>query len=373
MRRSERDFRKNGKGCRGFLRVRLACAALCLCMATVSLSGCNGTQSPQGTTAAQGGTDGQTTAGAPIRQVAYEYLDTVITITIYDSSDRTLLDHCFEIIAEYEDKLSRTLAGTQIYELNEKGTAEMDDDVLQLLQKGLYYSELSKGVFDITVEPISSLWDFKAAEPSLPDAAVLEEAVRHVDYTKLSIDGNQVTLTDPESGVDLGAIAKGYVADRVKEYLVGEGVKSAIIDLGGNILCIGHKPDGSTFNVGLQYPFAARSDVIAIVQIDDFSVVTSGIDQRNFTIDDVLYHHILDTQTGYPCENNLLSVTIISEHSVDGDGLSTTCFGLGLDKGLELIDSLDGIYAVFVTDDYVVHYSEGFEEHIQAIDVPHNQ
>ena len=198
---------------------------------------------------------------------------------------------------------------------------------------------------------------------------MLAEAVTHVDYTNLVIQGDQVILKDPESGVDLGAIAKGYIADQVKEYLVSQEVTSAIINLGGNVLCIGTKPDGSTFNVGIQYPFQARTDLIAIVKIDDFSVVTSGVDQRNFTINDKMYHHILDTSTGYPCNNGLLAVTILSPQSVDGDGLSTTCFALGLEKGMELINSLDDIYAVFVTEDYSLHYSEGFEEYAQVQEV----
>ncbi len=348
----------------------LACAGLCLGLAAgVFLFGGCGNQGTDGQESTETAGAGKENAGsAPITEYSMDYLDTLVSITLYDTTDRSILHHCFEIIAEYEEKLSRTLEGTQIYALNENGTVWMDDDVLELLQKGVYYSELSGGVFDITVEPITSQWDFKAETPALPDAQVLAEAVKHVDYTKLSIDGNQVTLADPESGVDLGAIAKGYVADRVKEYLIGEGVNSAIINLGGNILCIGTKPDGTAFNVGLQFPFASREDVIAIVEIDGFSVVTSGIDQRNFTIDDVLYHHILNTGTGWPCENNLLAVTIISEHSVDGDALSTSCFALGLENGMELIDGIDGVYAAFITDDYTVHYSQGFREHLKVTD-----
>lgn len=353
---------------------RAVCAALCVCLMTGLLAGCVGrtdrdSTEAQETTKTQGSDSVRGTASAgPVSRYSLDYLDTFIEIKIYDAVDEAVLDHCFEIIEEYEDRLSRTLPGTEIYRLNEEGTVTVEDDVKELLEKGLYYSELSGGVFDITVEPITSQWDFKAEEPSVPDAEVLAQAVKHVDYHNLVLDGNQVSLTDPESGVDLGAIAKGYIADRVKEYLVSEGVTSAIINLGGNVLCVGKKPDGSTFNVGLQYPFGARSDLIALVQIDDFSVVTSGIDQRNFTVDGKLYHHILDTSTGFPCENNLLSVTIISEKSVDGDGLSTSCFALGLEKGMELIDSIDGIYAVFVTDDYEIHYSKGFEDHIQVTD-----
>ncbi len=348
--------------------MRIFCLLLCLCMAVLG-SSCSGEEPTQTQSAAQ--TQAETaadTGNSPITEYSMDYLDTFIQISLYDTEDRSILHHCFEIIESYEDRLSRTLPGTEIYELNETGSVEVEDDVRELLEYGLYYSGLTDGVFDITVEPVTSLWDFKAENPTLPDPDVLAEAVKHVDYTKLHLDGNTVTLEDPESGVDLGAIAKGFIADQVKEYLVSEGVESAIINLGGNVLCVGHKPDGTSFNVGLQYPFGARDDLIAVVEIDDFSVVTSGIDQRNFTIDGVLYHHILDTETGYPVDNNLLSVTIISEKSVDGDGLSTTCFALGLEKGMELINSIDGVYAAFVTDDYQIHYSEGFEDHIQVTD-----
>lgn len=304
----------------------------------------------------------------PVSRYSMDYLDTFIEIKVYAKVETQIMDECFAIIERYDNLLSRTKEGTAIYQLNETGSVEMEADVLELLQKGLYYSKLSGGAFDITAEPITSQWDFKAEVPVLPDAGVLSEAVKHVDYTNLVIEGNQVSLKDPASGVDLGAIAKGYIADQVKEYLLSQGVESAIINLGGNVLCIGTKPDGSTFNVGIQYPFQARTDLIAIVKIDDFSVVTSGIDQRNFTIDDKLYHHILDTETGYPCENGLLAVTILSPESVDGDGLSTTCFALGLEKGMELIDSIEDVYAVFVTEDYALHYSEGFEEYAQVQD-----
>lgn len=343
--------------------VRMVCLLFCLLLLGTA-GGCKG-----GAEEKETGTNGsEGTGNAPISRYSLDYLDTFIEIKVYGEVEEDVLDHCFVIIAEYEEKLSRTREGTQIYRLNENKTETLDKDVLELIEKGLYYSELSGGAFDITAEPITSLWDFKAESPALPDEKVLAEAATHVDYSKLSLYGNQATLEDPESGVDLGAIAKGYIADRVKEYLVEQGVKSAIINLGGNVLCVGKKPDGTAFQVGMQYPFGNRNELIAIIQIDDFSVVTSGIDQRNFTIDGKLYHHILDTETGYPCENNLLSVTIISEKSVDGDGLSTTCFALGLEEGMALIDRTDGVYAAFVTDDYDIHYSEGFEEHLTVTD-----
>ncbi|MBP3700315.1 MAG: FAD:protein FMN transferase [Lachnospiraceae bacterium] len=337
-------------------------------LALFTMTGC-GTQNSETTQAETMQSNGKwEPTMTPVSRYSMDYLDTFIEIKVYAKVETRVMDECFAIIQRYDSLLSRTKEGTAIYQLNETGSVEMEEDVLELLQKGLYYSQLSDGVFDITAEPITSQWDFKAEVPVLPDADVLAEAVKHVDYTNLVIEGNTVSLTDPASGVDLGAIAKGYIADQVKEYLLSEGVENAIINLGGNVLCIGTKPDGSTFNVGIQYPFQARTDMIAIVKIDDFSVVTSGIDQRNFTVDDTLYHHILNTETGYPCDNGLLAVTILSPKSVDGDGLSTTCFALGLEKGMELINSIEDVYAVFVTEDYALHYSEGFEEYAQVQD-----
>lgn len=138
-------------------------------------------------------------------------------------------------------------------------------------------------------------------------------------------------------------------------------MESAIIDLGGNILCVGSKPDGSDFKVGIQYPYRGSNLVITTASLSDMSVVTSGVYQRYFERDGVTYHHILDPDTGYSTDNGLLSVSIISRHSVDCDGLSTSVFSMGLEEGMALINSLDGVWAVFITEDMEVIYSEGFE------------
>ena len=147
----------------------------------------------------------------------------------------------------------------------------------------------------------------------------------------------------------------------MKAYLKEKGVNSAVINLGGNVLCVGSRPDGSPFKIGLQKPYATHTETVAALDITDMSVVSSGVYERHFIKDGVNYHHILDPSTGYPYENGLIQVSIISPLSVDGDGLSTTCFALGLEKGMELIDGMDGIYAVFMTEDGTLHYTEGAE------------
>lgn len=295
-------------------------------------------------------------------------LNTQITINLYDKQEEAVLDQCFQLISKYEGIYSRTLESSELYKLNhgtashEGRTYHISKELSDLLKSGLYYSKLSDGAFDITIEPLSSLWDFTAQTPILPSDEDIKAAIPLVGYKNIEFNNNEVSFTRDHIGIDLGAIAKGYIADRVKDYLLSEGVKSAMINLGGNVLCVGTKPDGTPFHVGIQKPFADRNEIIGVVNIDGLSVVSSGIYERCFTVDNVLYHHILNPKTGYPYNNGLVSVTILSKKSVDGDGLSTTCFALGLDKGLKLIESLPDTYAIFITSDYDIHYSRGFLE-----------
>jgi FAD:protein FMN transferase len=293
-------------------------------------------------------------------------LNTQITINLYDKQDKDVLDGCFQLISKYENIYSRTLESSELYSLN-NGTVshvgqtyQISDELSDLLTHGLYYSKLSGGAFDISIEPLTSLWDFTASNPTLPSDNDIWKAIPLVDYKNIRLNKNEVTFLKDGIGIDLGAIAKGYIADRLKDYLLAAGVKSALINLGGNVLCVGEKPDGSPFHVGIQKPFADRNEIVGVMDIDNLSVVSSGIYERCFTIDGVLYHHILNPKSGYPYDNNLVSVTIISKLSVDGDGLSTTCFALGLDKGLELIESIPDTYAIFITSEYEIHYSKGF-------------
>lgn len=283
-------------------------------------------------------------------------LDTVIQITLYDTENESLLDESFAICEKYEQLLSRTIASSDVSRINEANgkPVTVSDETIALIQKSLTYSELSDGAFDITIAPLSSLWDFKD-QKAVPDSNDIEEARKLVDYHAIRIDGNSVTLTNPEASIDLGAIAKGYIADKIKEYLVSENVKSGLINLGGNVLTIGTKPDGSAWNIGIQKPFDEQNAAITSVHLSDESVVTSGVYERYFKQDGIIYHHILDAKTGYPYQNGLLGVTIISKESVDGDALSTTCFALGLEKGMELIRSLPDVDAIFITDDYQLH------------------
>lgn len=287
------------------------------------------------------------------------YFDTVIKIEVW-GAERGILDHCEEMCASYEQLLSPTISSSEISRINEANGSpvEVSDETAELIRLGIQYGELSGGKFDITIAAAADLWDFRDNEEKrLPDPDKLAEAVTHIDYHSIHVDGNTVTLTDPEAKIDLGGIAKGYIADRLKEYLESQGVEHALINLGGNMLAVGGRYDGTDFEIGLQEPFAKDGTVMAVLPVSDKSVVSSGNYERCFEKDGRIYHHILDPDTGYPIDNGLTQVTIISELSVDGDALSTTCYALGLKEGMELIQSLDGIEAVFVTEDQQIHTS----------------
>lgn len=309
-------------------------------------------------------------AAEPVSATAFK-LNTIVTVTLYDSRDQKLAEEAVALCDKYEKLFSRTLKDSEIYQLNhgtlpKQGNAfVLSEKTAALIQKGLEYGKLSDGAFDIAIEPVSSLWDFTSEEKRIPSHEELRNALPLVDYRDAELRGNLLTFKKDGMGLDLGAIAKGYIADEIKDFLLEKGVRSATINLGGNVLCVGEKPEGVPFKIGIQKPFADRSETIAVMEITDKSVVSSGIYERYFEKDGTFYHHILNPKTGYPYDNHLVSVTIISDKSVDGDGLSTSCFALGLEKGMELINSLPDVQAVFITDDYELHYSEGFKDKIK--------
>ncbi|MGI6151341.1 MAG: FAD:protein FMN transferase [Christensenellales bacterium] len=302
----------------------------------------------------------QDTGGDPISSTGF-MLDTVITITLYDGLSQDNLNGALEVCAKYEQLLSKTIEGSDVWRINHAQGAptEVHDDTIEVIRTALKYSELSDGAFDITIGPASNLWDFKNNDPKVPDADLLAAAVSLVDYRNVKVEGNTVTLLDADAQIDLGAIAKGYIADKVVEYLASRGVTSAIVNLGGNVYAMGNK-GGNDWTIGLQDPFKRRNTPISAVKLQNKSIVTSGIYERYFkTEDGTFYHHILDPKTGYSVNNGLASVTIISDKSIDGDALTTCCFVLGLEKGMQLVKSIEGVEAIFIDENEQAYMTEG--------------
>ena len=276
------------------------------------------------------------------------YLDTVVTLTAYTDQPE-LLEKGLELCGEYEKLLSRTIEGSDVWRINHADgrTTTVSDETADILRTAIEIAGKSDGAFDITIAPVSTLWDFTSGKEIIPDAGLIEEAVKMVDYRKIRIEGNNVTLPSGMM-IDLGGIAKGYIADAVQRKLAADGITNAILSFGGNIVAIGLKPDGSPWKVGIQDIDEPTGKSMMVSLNYGGSTVTSGIYERGFTVDGVTYHHILSSQTGWPVQNGLASVTIFSDSSMIGDALSTAVFALGTEEGARLIESMEGIEALFI-------------------------
>ena len=302
----------------------------------------------------------------PLTKTNY-LLGTLIEITLYDHQDEKTIDAAFDRIREIEAEMTINSENpSQITKLNDASGShevELSEDTFYVLEKGRYYSQLSGGEFDITIGPIVKLWNIGTEYAAVPEPQVLADSLKLVDYNKLTLNKDKHTakLEVKDMKVDLGAIAKGYAADEVAAILKSRGVEHAIINLGGNILTVGGNVNGNPWKIGIQDPYHPRNDYVGIVNVTDKTVVTSGIYERYFEQDGKRYHHILEPRTGYPADNGLAGVSIIADKSIDGDGLSTSVFVLGLEKGMKLIESLDNVEALFITTDKKIYMTKGFK------------
>lgn len=320
------------------------------------LSGCGGTPDP---------------TEDPITRTEYA-LGTYISVRVYADVGDELLQEVFDRVMEIEAKMSVSeddYDTTELLELNRRAgrdSYEVSPDTYEVLQAAREYSELTDGAFDLSIGPLVSLWNIGSEDASVPAEEAVAQAVSRVDYSNVSFEGNNtVFLEEPGMAVDVGAIAKGYAADQAARILIDAGVEHALLDFGGNILTIGNKPDGSDWRIGVQHPEESRNQYLGILEGFDETVVTSGPYERYFIEDGVRYHHILDKETGYPARNGLLSATIVAEESIEADALSTATFVLGLEAAQELVNSLDEVEAIFVTEEGLVWVSPGLRERFE--------
>ena len=276
-------------------------------------------------------------------------LDTFCSITIYDVKDRVAMGQAFELCAEYESLLSITLEGSDIWRINHAGgePVVVEPQTLKVIEAGLRYGELSGGRFDITIGALSRLWDFGGGS-GVPMEEDIARTRGTVDYMQLAVEGNTVRLANPEAWIDLGGIAKGYIADVLANFLREQGVSAAIIDLGGNVVVVGEKPDGSPWKIGVRKPFGESSEYIGVVRTAEASIVSSGTYERRFVEDGEAYHHILDPFTGYPAVTDIVGVSVVSESSMDGDALSTITVLSGSENAREILSTVPGVIGAVI-------------------------
>jgi len=276
-------------------------------------------------------------------------LDTVVSLSA--KCDQETLDDAFALCKEYEDLLSRTKENSDVFKLNQSdGFTEVSEHTKNIIKESIHFGHLSQGKFDITIYPLSSLWDFNNAV--IPSRDEIAEALKNIDYQSIEIKGNKVNLNGKQ--IDLGGIAKGYIADRLLEYFKEKDISEGIIDLGGNIVVFGERD----YNIGIKKPFS-NNELAATVKLRNKSVVTSGIYERYIQSASFLYHHILDPETGYSCNTDLCSATIIADSSMQADAYSTVCILLGLEKAKKLIENALNIEAVFIDSDNNLHCTSG--------------
>lgn len=308
-------------------------------------------------------------SGEPTVQTEF-LMGTIIKITIHDEiKDPEVFQKAFNRIAEIEDRMTinKDSAQSEIIRLNNasgKESVSLSPDTFFVLEKGKYYSEKSNGMFDITIGPLVKLWNIGTEQARVPSQSEIQSKLDLVGYKNLVLDksNRSAKLVTPGMIVDLGAIAKGYAADEAARILREAGIKHAIVNLGGNIVVLNSKPDGTPWRLGLQDPNDARGDYVGVVLVRDQTLVSSGTYERYFEYEGKKYHHILNPDTGYPEENDIISISILTKSSIDADGLSTTTFMLGLEKGMKLIEELPDTEAIFITADKKVYTSSGIND-----------
>lgn len=287
-------------------------------------------------------------------------MDTVMTITAYGENAESAVKLAQSEIENLNALLSIEDENSEIYRLNRDKTLEVSESTQEIITRACEISRLTDGDFDITVSPLVREWGFYTQiEKKVPSQDAIKNALAKVDYGNIQT-GKTVTLGE-NTEIDLGGIAKGYASHSAMQVLKDNDVESAILSLGGNVRAVGTKPDGSLWNVAIADP-DDTSLQIGCVLAEDSAVVTSGGYQRYFENNGQMYHHIIDTKTGYPANNGMKSVTIISEDDTLADALSTALYVKGLDEAIEFYRENRNFEAVFVTDSGEIYVTSGLAD-----------
>jgi len=300
-------------------------------------------------------------------------LGTVCTVTLFENGQRTIYNNIFSGLREIEKLMSVNIPVSDVSRVNAAAGKEkvpVSKDVFAVIERAVFFAEISGGAFDPTVGPLISLWGIGGDNPRVPSHEEIEKTLVLVNWRNIELDTEtrSIFLKYPGMALDLGGIAKGYAAGVAAAIVKNSNLERAIIDLGGDIVVFGEKQDKSPWRIGIQNPNPdeRRGVYIGVLQIPgkentQQTIVTSGVYERFFEKNGRHYHHIFSPWSGYPSENGLLSVTVIAEASMDADALSTSVFVLGYERGRRLIENKPGVEAVFVFEDNSVRITPGVD------------
>ena len=310
-----------------------------------------------------------------LSQTFYIY-DTIVNIKVFgDKVAQQNMDHIQSMLEQMDMQFSRTKEGGEVYAVNQAAGKEavvVSDETLDIVKQSVQYAEEMDGLFDPTIGPLIDLWNIGNGGDKVPEQADIDKATSLTNYKDVIIDEAAKTVMLAKEGMvlDLGGIGKGYAADRIADYLKEQGLNSAMINLGGSsIIALGTKPNGAEWNIGLQDPDQSRGSQLGTIKITDEVIDASGVYERYFVQDNVRYHHIIDPHTGFPSQNGLKSLTIMSPNATDADALSTGVFLMGLEEGMKYLESLpEDVEAFFISEDNLIYATSGIKERLQLTD-----
>jgi thiamine biosynthesis lipoprotein len=317
----------------------------------------------------------QTVAKAPPPFVSYteQIMAAPITVLVTADDGAAAAGVVFDVFREVDARMSEWKDSSPLSQVNAaagRAPVAVPDDLRAVVARGLEIGALTEGAFDVTWAALWGLWDFRAAEPSVPDDASIAERVALVDYRRVEVDDESGTVFLPGEGmlIGLGGIAKGYALDEAARTLRARGVEHFLISAGGQMM-LGGTREGRPWRVGIRDPRGAVDDYFAHLEGSDVSVSTSGDYERAFVLDGVRYHHVLDPRTGRPARG-VRSATIVSADATLADALSTAVIVLGRERGLALVERLEGVEGVVVDDEARVHVSSGLEGRVHMRQPP---
>ena len=294
-------------------------------------------------------------------------MDTVMDISVYDQDD-SVLTEVSDLIKELDHNLSTTNKESEIYKLNQEKQASLSKSTSELLQLGLTFCQKTNGALDLSIYPVVQSWGFTTDTYRIPSPDEIHTLLENVDYSKILFSSEEQSVSIPEQmEIDLGSVAKGYTGNKIVELLKNHGITSALLNLGGNVQVLGNKPDGSSWNVGIQDPLS--DDYLGSLFVTDSAVITSGGYERYFEDENGnVYWHIIDPSTGYPARSGLISATAIGPDGAYCDALSTSLFIMGKEKAEQFWKENQDFEMILISENKEVFITSGIADSFQLMD-----